>query len=378
MKCAKCGQSLPKNEKICPQCHYDHSLVKRLQEAKIPQELRHLSPDRISHHIQRMHFLVERKFQLLLLGFGLVILAMGYSWFNSQNREGDVHNFHDDIVEVPSTNAGGNIASNWMNGAYVVAYGNDLYVAGKDELYCIPLTLEKKRTATKHHVSGLNIIQDTLYYIDHDAQNKITIVNIPTKERIQSKYSAEQMAVVGNYIYYIDSGYHRNIYQMKTDLSDNRALTQNDCLTFSIVGDWLYYATVDGIYRVPLLGGEVRLLVKGYYPYFNVMDHLIYYLDENGQLLRMKKDGSDQTLLTEDIAGSYVMNNEYIFYTGKEAGIFKYDLKTGIISQLCVDQAIDLQLAGPWIYYRTMDDEVHFVSMDEKSNQVIPLYSIPN
>ena len=90
------------------------------------------------------------------------------------------------------------------------------------------------------------------------------------------------LLVSGNYIYFKGKGERSAIYQMKTDFSENKAMTQSGCLTFNIVGDWLYYSTNDGIYKVPSLGGEVAKLIDGYFPYFIATDEFIYYCDADG------------------------------------------------------------------------------------------------
>lgn len=377
MKCLKCGKRLPKNKTTCPKCGYEHTLEQRLTDQDIPKELSHLSRHKISRQIVRMRQLHHKKYHLLIGCVLFILLAWGlFLWFQHRDEIGDVHNFHDDLVEMSSSNAAGNTIYNWANGASAVTYGNHIYVAGKDSLYQIPLTLEKRTDVFQADVSGLNLVSDKLYYINHDEENQIQILDILKNEMTSTDYQAKDLAVIGSYIYYMDQN-SQAIYQAKTDFSENRVLTQSGVLAFSIVGDWLYYSTQEGIYRIPLLGGEVMKLVSGEYRNFQMDDRLIYYLDRSGYINQMKMDGTETKRVVADRMTSFIIHEHYLFYAKKTGGIFKMDLDNGTITQLSVDRAFGLQLAGSWIYYQMDEEEGSFVSIDEKSHQAIPLYSIP-
>lgn len=378
VKCANCGKELPKKQNICPACGKDNTLVQQLRDAKIPKELKHLPLQKIGHRIEKLRAIHEKKKWILAsLGVLVIGLIVGVFYFKGQSDPGDVHNFHDDLIEITNANANGNTVTNWANDAYVVPYGSSLYAVSGDDFYCIPMTLETKRVTTHQKGSNLNIIQDTLYFINQDHDNVIEMVDLKTKTTTETKYKANKMIVVGNYIYYTGKDDHSAIHQMRTDFTENKTLTQSGCITFTVTGDWLYYSTNDGIYRVPILGGEVAKVVDGYYRYFMIQDEYIYYRGADEAVYRMMLDGSDKTKVVNEQVNSFALNNHYLFYATKEGGIFKLDMENANVTQLSVDKAKDLQLSKTWVYYRLVENnEGCFVSMDENSNKVIPIYSI--
>lgn len=378
VKCVNCGKELPKKQNICPECGKDNTLVQQLKDAKIPKELKHIPLQKMSKRIEHIRFFGRQKKMVLAVIFGLVIVAIGgFSWFTHRDEVGNVHNFHDDLVEVTKANANGNSLSNLINGGYLAAYGTDLYTVSENKLYKIAMTLESKQSSEILNVSNLNVMNGTIFYIDHNNQDYITILDTSNKNKNVSKYRADMLLVSGNYVYFKGKGERSAIYQMKTDFSENKAMTQSGCLTFNIVGDWLYYSTNDGIYKVPSLGGEVAKLIDGYFPYFIATDEFIYYCDAAGFVSRMLLNGEDTVTLTNEPVNSFVISDNYMIYATKDGGIFKQDIETKTLTQLSVDKARDLQLSSTWIYYRLVENDTGcFVSIDENSNKVIPVYSI--
>lgn len=377
MKCINCGHELAEGQHICPVCGQDHTLEKLLKEADIPQELDHLSLRQIGKHIRRLRFLMQKKFIVLL---GIVVISVGIffssHWIYQKRHPNPIHNFHDDLVEAVSTNAVGNSNANIVNGGTLVLYGNQLYAASEGKLYCISLALDEKRITQIQFAKSMNIVQDTMYYINSE-DNTVMVVDILKKNVVPTKIQALQLMAVGNYLYYLESGSHRAIYQVKNDFSESRALTQSDCLMFCVVDDWLYYSTKDAIYRVPVMGGEVTKLVEGYYSDFVVHNQMIYYQDAIGKVYRMKTDGSNEALLVDTPVTCFMVTDRYLFYASADAGIFRQSLETDELNQLSTDKAVGLQIAGSWIYYRISgSDEGYFVSVDSKSEGKTPIYSI--
>ena len=110
---------------------------------------------------------------------------------------------------------------------------------------------------------------------------------------------------------------------------------------------------------------------------FIATDEFIYYCDADGFVSRMLLNGEDAVTLTNEPVNSFVISDNYMIYATKDGGIFKQDIETKTLTQLSVDKARDLQLSSTWIYYRLVENDTGcFVSIDENSNKVIPVYSI--
>lgn len=379
MKCRKCGAPLEQNNRICPQCGYDNTLENLLKNADIPKELKHLSVGQIGKHMRLLHFLSKRKYVVLISMLAILLVFLGVQVAQRHHRTEAVHNFHDDLIDTISTNAYGNDACNLTNEGLLVIYGNDAYVSSQDQLYRVSLALDQKSLLLSDTVSYLNVTQDQLYYLSQEQDQSIMTYNLKNHAVTKSNIRALSLMVVGDYVYYLEEGSHRAVYQTKKDFSERKKLTQSECLMFTISGDWLYYSTDQGIYRVPLMGGEVAKIAEGYYPKFVVLNQMIYYLDPvNSDIMRMKIDGSQVIKLVDDPVSSFTLTERYLVYARKDGGIYKQRLDNGQLSQLSTDRAKSLQTSGVWIYYQLSDGskEGRFVTIDENSDVITPVYAI--
>lgn len=378
MKCIHCGQELPADSYICPNCGKDNNLEELLKEAKIPSELDHLSYHQIVSRIKRIH-LIKKKY--LVAFVAVLFLFVAYIFIREKKSYLDlsknIYNFHDDLVEKSSMNAAGNSNSNLANGGQLVMYGHQMYVSSDGKLYCINLSLNQKSVVANQTCQYLNIVQDTLFYIDPNQDNAIVVMNLLTNTSTTTKVKAKSLMVVGDYLYYLEAGSHGAIYQMKTDFTSQKVLTQRGCKMFNIVSDWLYYTTDDGLYRVPVLGGEVAKVEEGQYNHFVISDQIFYYLNASNQICKTSFDGHGPGKIVEDSVSDFVVTNRYLYYAKKDAGVFKQSLETGEIVQLSTERAHALQIAGSWIYYQLVDsDEGRFVTIDENSETVTPVFTI--
>lgn len=132
--------------------------------------------------------------------------------------------------------------------------------------------------------------------------------------------------VVGEWIYYIkikgDSLYSGSIYKMRRDGTEKKELYNQNCTSMTVVGDIVYLINKsDGhrIYKMKSDGSELERLndISSYD--LQYADGSLYYSvkvdDNNFPLYKMKASaGSDQIKVLNNV-DSYIMNNDYIYFS---------------------------------------------------------------
>ncbi len=378
MKCRQCGTELEKNNKTCPHCGYVHSLDHILKEIKIPNELKHLSTKQIKLHLDRQQFISKRRYILI----GIVVFLIGFInlffYFRNPNTNRTVTNFHDDLIEITSTNAAGNSVANIVNGGRLIQYGNDIYVTDDTGVYKINITLNKAERLLNTKASYLNFTDHGFYYIDKKDSNLVCLYDFNSKSVSKLNIHATQIVSVGNYLYYLEDNMNRAIYQYDKTTTSSKKMTQSACVQFKIIGDWLYFTTDDGFFQMPILGGEIMKLSSDPLNHFMVEDQTIFYIDKiTNYIQTIKKDGSQKTTLIKSESDCFLLYDQYMFYTLIDGGLMKLDRETGIVTQITSETANNLHIAGTWIYYLNENNEGRFVSIDENNEMITPISVIP-
>jgi len=374
MKCRQCGQELNKNSRKCPHCGYVNSFENLIKKVKIPNELGHLSNNQIEKHLKRQRYLSKGRYLFFLMILVLVIGSFSISYFKKIRKETPIPNFHDDLIENTSSNAIGNSVGNLVNGGYLVQYGNDLYAADSHGISKISLTLEKKEVVLDVQASYLNADQTGLYFINHSDNNKVCFYDLSTNTLTKLKFQATQLTSVGNYLYYLESGNTRAIYQVNKVTLESKKMTQSECVQFKIIGDWLYYTTDTALYQMPVLGGEIMQVSDQIYNHFVVDGQTIYYIDKTTNYVSsVNKDGTERKNIVSVPTSCFLLTEHYIFYAKQDGELMKQNRETGEIYTLTEDKANRLHVAGTWIYYLLSDGTGRFVSVDENSEMITPV-----
>ena len=82
-------------------------------------------------------------------------------------------------------------------------------------------------------------------------------------------------------------------------------------------------------------------------------DEWIYYLSASRNLIKMRANNSEKTILTEDADYAFIIVDDWIFYRNRKDHYYIYKMKTdGSNKQLIIDKSIwPIYVIDDWIYY---------------------------
>lgn len=385
MKCSKCGKKLPKDVYVCPECgHENQPKIKRLANVDIPSELAHLSIPQLQKRMQKLNTLVRYRMVILGVIVFLAVLLVVLSIARPRGGNETVNNFHDDITEISNVNAAGNVAFNITNGGNIVLAGENIYMTDKDGLvYKGDLGLTQKELLLPNHVSYLNIHEDELWFIDQDHGNVISKFDISSKTTQTSNFKASQLYVIGNYAYYINEEDFNAVYYVDLSLRQSPSkLTTSNVESFTVSGDWVYYTLSDGIYRIPIRGGEQQKLSSEKAKKLYVYNGTIFYIDATSEqltALQLINGREEYTTIVESKIESFVIANNYVYYIDASENnvLYKLSLSTMESWALNAGHSSHLQMVSSWLYYfDTEAEQFYFISIDENASNTISVDDI--
>jgi len=226
---------------------------------------------------------------------------------------------------------------------------------------------------------SLNIYNDIIYYTNSDDKNAIYKINIDGKNKNKlSPTPASYLNVHDGFIYYQDNSTKKNdIYRIDINGKNKLLVIEESGSFLNIINDYIYYKANDkDIWRKSSLDGkqnikanllreeEENILRKLSYNWSNIISgngllavdaEYIFYSHQghNGYLYRVKKDGSDMTLITDDNCSLLNLDNEYIYYKNENDNGYLYKIKKDGTEKECIakDDAENIILSDEYLYY---------------------------
>lgn len=130
-----------------------------------------------------------------------------------------------------------------------------------------------------------------------------------------------------------------------------------------IDGDWLYYLNVDDescLYRVKTDGSVRERITEVSVLTFYIKDEWIYCTSYNiHHIYKMKKDGSESSLIFEDDTATFVMlhdiSDDYIYFINDNS-LKKFELNGSNINDIHIDGIWQIEVREDCIYYVTYTD----------------------
>jgi len=228
-----------------------------------------------------------------------------------------------EIDEFISTNEMGNTNGNIVNGGTVAAQGDWIYYSIRDGLYKMKADSTDSVRISRIPANNINVVGEWIYYTNPTDDN--LIYKMQTNGKNIQKLGADQsdrIIVADNWIYYApydsNSPYHEgNSGLCKMDITgENRTKLTNEYIwEFNVQDDYIYYLISENdflgttIYKIKTDGTGKQQLVTckppsvdrlGFIQKILVMDDWIYYIsdkDDIDGLYRTKTDGTQETQL---------------------------------------------------------------------------------
>ncbi|MGI6153784.1 MAG: DUF5050 domain-containing protein [Christensenellaceae bacterium] len=207
--------------------------------------------------------------------------------------------------------------------------------------------------------------------------------------------NAEQINVVGDWVYYSNFDDNYVLYKVKTDGTERQLVCPDVELNYAwnvhVIGDWIYYTThfdrrpdeMDSFRAVPCktkADGTERqdLGTGGAAITFIVGDLIYYYRAAHDILYNIKTDGTEEQEQHIDgwggSDGIYV-DGDWVYYPNSDDGDTLYKIKVDGTEkkQVCPDSTIVINIVDDWIYYSNSSDNasIYKVKTDGTERQQI-------
>ena len=285
----------------------------------------------------------------------------------------------------------GNTAGNIINRGISAQNDGWIYFASGGEekwLYKAHLDGSGVERLTDDDPKFINVVGGWVYYSNWSDWGHLYRIRIDgtDREKVVNE-RAYYIQRADNWIYYINKYYMyddmpTHLYKIRPDGSGRTRIIDDNVNEFNVVGNWVYYIhkTEGVIYRVKTDGtGQTKLnssFAEGTYDWNTtclVVDgEWLYHCSENG-LYKMRTDGMEETLISDDVKDSRInVDGEWIYYISPygEAGLSRIRIDGSNNSKLCGDETWDISIADGWIYYmNTSGDQVYMIKTDGSQQQ---------
>lgn len=255
---------------------------------------------------------------------------------------------------------------NSTNGNFAAVYDGVLYFENGNDFYNIysakPDGNNPKRlfNISAYPNSGLCVADGWIYHIDSRKLVKTSISGKSSEillEDIKSTgYFGSILVHHGRvYIecnpYNDDSTAKDNLYSIKTDGSDYKAIPDVTAWEIAAYNEYLFYVETftERIFRIGLDGQSKKLLYGGTSRSLNVTKDWVYFASP-GSIMRVRHDGSDLQEVFDVNTDYFNISGSYIYYP-TSSSIRRVNLDgTNDVEILGNVIVFDLSIAGEWIF----------------------------
>lgn len=393
MKCEKCGKEIPEGEnKICDDCKKE--LVNELNEqskAETTEKAEETTKEVVEENkeeIKKLGFKGK-----LLFSCGIVVLLAIIFVIVLSIKGTDITEF---LTELPGSDIEeGNSISNIRNYGYAAKKGSWYYYIAASEDQSVPAIYKSKKDGSKKellyqhsgNILGLNVYDGYIYFILIDDE----------KNQTNTKLSDEESADIVN----------NKICRMKLNGDNVEVINNNEfhnnCYEIYVVDGKVYYIGVDtNIYSMDLNGQNKTRLNNDETGYLGITKDYIVLNVKKGMELQdsenadastavstfetkvMKRDGTDLHPLTGERLYSISIVGDYIYYVNEAKAIYKVKLD-GTDNTLISDEytVYNMNVTDKYIYYMNYTDAdkkevigIYRMDLDGKNNTLI--YTLDN
>jgi len=170
------------------------------------------------------------------------------------------------------------------------------------------------------------------------------------------------VAQQGDWVYYNNCD-DDAIYKMHTDGIEKWKLNKNGGSIFAIVGDWIYYCSIElgseYLYRMHLDGSNVMQLNRDRTEPIAIVKNWIYYICEsNGKLYRISTDGNNKTIITNDKISNASVIDDWVYYRNESDNNKLCKISTDGTKKINLnnDESKCVHVDDGWVYYINESD----------------------
>ncbi|WP_164219045.1 DUF6612 family protein [Virgibacillus sp. YIM 98842] len=266
------------------------------------------------------------------------------------------------VPEVIDENPG-NSSANLMNGGNWATDGEWIYFSlnGEGLIKQKPDGSERQQLL-ENDVSHINVMDEWLFFIDRNQENKVYKMKTDGSERKQiTDTFTENLVVVDDWIYFTavtdtPTG-ETPVYRIRTDLTEQERLL-DDAFQFAVSQGYLFFQTeysgnisyldLHDIETEPVMYGGIQ--AKS----FSVSDGWLYYESSNDDYIyRLSLDNGQTDQLTEAGSQGFNADGNLIFYRNIEddSSLYRYNADTGENDKLDEGEVTVMHIVDEYLYY---------------------------
>lgn len=228
-----------------------------------------------------------------------------------------------------------------------------------------------RANSTRENTSGnkLTFNNSGMYRINHNGKGLKSI----------SRNPGSYLFLKGNFVYYqnydVNSGLF--LYREKIDNTMERLLLEDAVIPSLIMDNKLYYAGYGKDHNINVMDLSsfvASTYIEGNFAYPIFKNDYIYYLDlsNNYTLNRMRLDGSEQTVLVDQLCSTYNITNsgKYLYYQVDEEGdskLARLNLETMEHETLKEGYYKQIHVTDKYVFFKDFDNSHTYVQSADGS-----------
>lgn len=227
----------------------------------------------------------------------------------------------------------------------------------------------------------INVVGDWMYYIIYGGSGGIYKIRTDGTMRTNLEGSSMRgIVVLGDWIYYHGPSY---FYKIRTDGSAKTKIGNFSPVNINIVNDWIYYISriTEAICKIRIDGSGATSIISGGNVgdgTLNVAGDWMYYRGVRGEdagIFRMKTDGSDQQHIRGN-CNNIIVIGDWVYFTANDEKsiqrLYRIKIDDSGLQKLGDDIPYTFNIAGDWVYYSTSDSrKLYRIKSDGSGRQAL-------
>jgi Copper amine oxidase N-terminal domain. len=183
----------------------------------------------------------------------------------------------------------------------------------------------EKKQLNNEQSNYVSVVGDWIYYTNGNDNDKVYKMKTDGSQRtkINDDWSGF-VTVVGDWVYYANWDEDFALYKMKTDGSQRTKLCDDSAQGFCIDGEWIYFENQTSLYKIKTDGSQQTRVSSEGTQFSNIRGEWLYYrsLSESDYLkmYKIRLDGTQRTKVLDEKVGSICIVNDWIYYSSVENG----------------------------------------------------------
>lgn len=277
-------------------------------------------------------------------------------------------------------------------GIETIRYSDDsIYFIDKcrdNYLYEIDTNSSNISPVSNDRMRYITIIDDWIFYTDTIHNNGLYKIKKDgtKKTKITDDNVVSGFTIYGDWIYYSNRSKRGRQYRIKTDGSKKEVIKAEPIFSLSLNKGWMYfikgYSDRDGnIYKMKVDGSNEKKLSDDVVATMGiddirVIDDWIYYINksDNRNLYRIKIDGSDRTRITDSYASVMIMTEDWIYYKKEsdDSKTYKIRINGEDETKIADYKMVDIKIYNGWLYYKkSFDGKLYKMKTGETEETMI-------